>query len=399
MREQRGVDLMKEKLPDLPLLAAPILLCGLYFLFFCFFMVEPTYAAIWGNANIGVYPLKSSIVAPNGLVYNPLAHIGLDLNIGNDNIYVFDENVLFLERPTPGVTTNSSQGSFDFTKREMDFKIGLAAKPFDNKHFEFRLWGISLNNLNRGNDPNTPSGFKDGVASEARYYFSGEKVWGYLAGGYYFTKTLVAPNGQPFKPGIFVGGNLNYNLLELPQKLYAFTDIMVINLFGRVDGGLAYRPLKSLPDTEVRLSGSRYLDFNEKSPGETTFLFEIRHYFRTGKASNIQPDYTNIQSVPISKEGTGYKPSTERIATMLSTQPVAIKPSTEPMATDVWFDSRMMYVHLLDGREIGVPLAWFPKLRDAQDGQRKRWRLTDSGTGMHWEDLDEDISVAELLKR
>jgi hypothetical protein len=351
------------------------------FSFFYFFKVEPACAAVWGNANIGVYPFKSSIVAPNGLVYNPLARIGLNLNIGNDNIYVFDENILYLERPTPGVTTNPSQGSFDFTKREFDFKIGLAAKPFANKHFEFRLWGIALNNLNRGDDPNKPSGFKDGLAAETRYYFSGKKIWGYFAGGYYFTKTLVAPNGEPFKPGIFVGGNLNYNLLELPQKLYAFTDIMVINLFGRFEGGLAYRPLKSLPDTEVRFSGSRYLDLNEKSPGETAVLFEIRHYFRTGKSSDIQQDYTNIQSETISKETTVYTTA------------------TKPMATNVWFDSMMMYVHLLDGREIGVPLTWFPKLRDAQDGQRKRWRLTGNGTGMHWYDLDEDISVAELLKR
>ncbi len=371
---------MRENLPDLPFLVVPILACGVYFLFFCFFPTEPTYAAVWGDASIGIYPVESRIVAPNGLVYNPLAYIGVKLNIGNDNIYIFDENVLLLERPTPGVTTNTNQGSFDFTKREMDFKIGLAAKPFDSKHFEFRLWGISLNNLNRGNSQNKPSGFKDGFAAETRYYFSGKKLWGHLTGGYYFTKTLVAPNGEPFKPGIFVGGNLNYNLLEVPQKLYAFIDITVINLFGRFEGGLACRPLKNLPDTEMRLSGSRYLNLKEKSPSETTVLFEIRHYFRTSKASNIQPDYTNIESEPISKKGAVYKPA------------------AEPMAKDVWFDSKMMYVRLLDGREIGVPLEWFPKLRDAQDGQRKRWRLTGSGTGIHWEDLDEDISVAELLK-
>ena len=141
------------------------------------------------------------------------------------------------------------------------------------------------------------------------------------------------------------------------------------------------------------------MDLNEKSPGDTAVLFEIRHYFSTDKSSNIRRDYANIQSEPISKEATGYKPLTERIPTTLSTQPVAIKPSTEPMATDVRFDPRMMYVSLLDGREIGVPLAWFPKLRDAQDGQRKRWRLTGNGTAIHWENLDEDISVAALLKR
>jgi hypothetical protein len=378
MHEGKAVDFVRRDSQDVLLLKVPILLCGLYFLFF--FTVKPTYAAVWGYADMGVYPFKSSIVAPNGLIYNPLAHIGINLNIGNDNIYVFDENTLYLERPTPGVTTNPSQGSFDFTKREFDFKIGLAARPFANKHLEFRLWGIALNNLNRGTDPNRPSGFKDGLASEARYYFSGEKLWGYLSGGYYFTKSLIAPNGEPFKPGIFVGGNLNYNLLDVPQKLYAFTDIMVINLFGRFEGGLAYRPLKSLPDTEVRFSGSRYLDLNEKSPKETAVLFEIRHYFSTAKSSNIQRDYAHIQSEPIAK-GT-----------------IAHASSTKPVAKDVWFDPGMMHVSLLDGREIGVPLTWFPKLWDAQDGQRRRWRLTGEGTTIYWEKLDEAISVTELLR-
>lgn len=72
--------------------------------------------------------------------------------------------------------------------------------------------------------------------------------------------------------------------------------------------------------------------------------------------------------------------------------------TSEAMASDVWFDSDMMHIRLLDGREISVPLEWFPKLRDATDEQRKGWRLIGKGVGIHWEDLDEDISVAALLK-
>ncbi|HHT9119397.1 MAG TPA: DUF2442 domain-containing protein [Candidatus Hypogeohydataceae bacterium YC41] len=68
------------------------------------------------------------------------------------------------------------------------------------------------------------------------------------------------------------------------------------------------------------------------------------------------------------------------------------------MASDVWFNSEMMRIRLLDGREISVPLEWFPKLRDATDEQRKKWRLIGRGVGIHWEDLDEDISVPALLK-
>ena len=45
---------------------------------------------------------------------------------------------------------------------------------------------------------------------------------------------------------------------------------------------------------------------------------------------------------------------------------------SEAMAVDVWFDSLMMHIRLLDGREINVPLDWFPKLRDAADEQRKK---------------------------
>jgi Protein of unknown function (DUF2442) len=55
-------------------------------------------------------------------------------------------------------------------------------------------------------------------------------------------------------------------------------------------------------------------------------------------------------------------------------------------------------VALSDGREISVPLEWFPRLRDATLKQRKNWRLIAKGIGIHWEDVDEDISVATLLR-
>lgn len=68
------------------------------------------------------------------------------------------------------------------------------------------------------------------------------------------------------------------------------------------------------------------------------------------------------------------------------------------MATKVWFDSNMMHVRLLDGREISVPLEWFPKLRNTTAEQRKKWKLIGKSVGIHWKEIDEDISVAELLK-
>ncbi len=76
----------------------------------------------------------------------------------------------------------------------------------------------------------------------------------------------------------------------------------------------------------------------------------------------------------------------------------SVAKALEAMASEVWFDSDMMHVRLLDGREISVPLEWFPKLRHATDEQRKKWRLIGRGVGIHWEDLDEDISVVALLR-
>ena len=67
-------------------------------------------------------------------------------------------------------------------------------------------------------------------------------------------------------------------------------------------------------------------------------------------------------------------------------------------ATDVWFSNDMLFVRLDDGREIGTPLEWFPKLRDASDLDRKNWRFIGKGIGIHWEKIDEDISISGLLK-
>jgi hypothetical protein len=71
--------------------------------------------------------------------------------------------------------------------------------------------------------------------------------------------------------------------------------------------------------------------------------------------------------------------------------------SAGALARDIRFDDDMMHVELADGRVIGIPLEWFPSLRDATPEQRNNWRLIGPGVGIHWESLDEDISVAGLL--
>lgn len=66
-------------------------------------------------------------------------------------------------------------------------------------------------------------------------------------------------------------------------------------------------------------------------------------------------------------------------------------------AATVEFGPDTLVVHLQDGRSLSVPLEWFPRLRDATPEERERWELLGSGIGIHWPDLDEDISVAGLL--
>lgn len=67
------------------------------------------------------------------------------------------------------------------------------------------------------------------------------------------------------------------------------------------------------------------------------------------------------------------------------------------IAVNIWFDETKMVVLLEDGREVSIPINWFPKLRDATNAQRNNWRLIGDGEGIHWEDLDEDILVEGLL--
>lgn len=67
------------------------------------------------------------------------------------------------------------------------------------------------------------------------------------------------------------------------------------------------------------------------------------------------------------------------------------------VATDVHFDNERMYVHLADDREISVPLKWFPLLLHATPEQRNHWKLIVRGTGLRWEEIDEDISIKGLL--
>ena len=78
----------------------------------------------------------------------------------------------------------------------------------------------------------------------------------------------------------------------------------------------------------------------------------------------------------------------------MSTLAVAL----DPDAVDVDVTDTALRVTLADGRELSVPIDWFPRLRDATPEQRRDWRLIGGGEGMHWPQVDEDIAVRTLLR-
>ncbi len=69
----------------------------------------------------------------------------------------------------------------------------------------------------------------------------------------------------------------------------------------------------------------------------------------------------------------------------------------EARAQKVWFDDNNMWVLFTDGRQLSVPLAYFPRLLKANQEQRNNFIISGGGIGLHWDDIDEDISVPHLL--
>lgn len=72
-------------------------------------------------------------------------------------------------------------------------------------------------------------------------------------------------------------------------------------------------------------------------------------------------------------------------------------PIREPAAKSLRFDSSNMWVELADGRMLGIPLAYFPRLLNASEKQREAYTISGGGAGLHWEELDEDVSVKALM--
>lgn len=71
---------------------------------------------------------------------------------------------------------------------------------------------------------------------------------------------------------------------------------------------------------------------------------------------------------------------------------------TDERVLDVRFDDYSLIVDLMDGRTISAPLAWYPRLFAATKDQRANWKQSSGGYGIHWPDLDEDLSAEGLLR-
>ncbi|MEX2186366.1 MAG: DUF2442 domain-containing protein [Pirellulales bacterium] len=75
-----------------------------------------------------------------------------------------------------------------------------------------------------------------------------------------------------------------------------------------------------------------------------------------------------------------------------------LSPTTDERVADVTFTKDTLSVALRDGRTITVPLAWYPRLLGATAAQRKNWQIAGGGYGIHWPDIDEDLSTEGLLR-
>lgn len=123
----------------------------------------------WGVVGLPVY--VGSHMAPNGVPFTPIFGVDAELNLGlvpNKKLYVFYDGSFWAQHSGAGIT-NARQGSFDFSKREMDSELGLAWNIYDSLELRSSLY--ALDNLNRGISLTQPAGGKQGSRSKAATSF------------------------------------------------------------------------------------------------------------------------------------------------------------------------------------------------------------------------------------
>ena len=72
--------------------------------------------------------------------------------------------------------------------------------------------------------------------------------------------------------------------------------------------------------------------------------------------------------------------------------------TAEPRATELTISDDQLHVVLADGRKLSVPITWFPRLAGATDAQRNDWEWIGNGEGIHWPQIDEDLSISGFLR-
>ena len=75
-----------------------------------------------------------------------------------------------------------------------------------------------------------------------------------------------------------------------------------------------------------------------------------------------------------------------------------LRPKLDLRVLGARFENDSLVVDLMDGRSISAPLAWFPRLLNATPAQRANWQIAGGGYGLHWPDIDEDLSTEGLLR-
>lgn len=75
-----------------------------------------------------------------------------------------------------------------------------------------------------------------------------------------------------------------------------------------------------------------------------------------------------------------------------------LAPRADERVVDVQITEDMLTVRLMDGRQISVPLEWYPRLARASATERAKWEVAGGGYGIHWPELDEDLSTEGLLR-
>jgi hypothetical protein len=236
---------------------------------------KPSWQTAWGLVGLHVIP-EGPKTAPNGVEYHPNFTLDLDINLWlwrSQGLYLFGDARFWGEKPENGVT-NGRDGFVGTSKREFDLWGGAAWNYYGP--WEFRAFGYSDSNLNRGASEITPSGVIDGFGIENRYYLSREYAklgqTGYdvtradfLSIGYYPSKNMIGNDGQVFTPGLLLRAYLTCDLWS--PSYYAFADAQFIGERGvqpkllLFDLGAAGRPFHACQQCEFRLGVESTGDF------------------------------------------------------------------------------------------------------------------------------------------